>query len=122
MLVGLDHFNLSTQDMRGTLSFFERLFGLTAKAAPGQDPARNSWLHDRHGNAIVHVNLRRHAGEDGPINHVAFACEDYDAMRDRIVQEGLDIVELDNRATTGCRQIFTRSPEGARIELNFRDS
>ncbi len=119
MLKGLDHINLSTTDMEATLAFFSDLFGMTAKAAPGQDRARNSWLYDSQGRALVHVNLRDHPAQDGPINHVAFACEGYDVMRARLVAAGHAIRELDNRAVTGARQIFLRGPEGALIELTF---
>ncbi len=119
MLKGLDHFNLSTTDMEATLGFFEELFGMTAKAAPGQDGARNSWLHDAQGRALVHVNLREHPAADGPINHAAFACEGYEEMRGKLVAAGHAIKELDNRAITGARQIFLRGPEGALIELTF---
>lgn len=97
MLKGLDHFNLSTTDMEATLAFFVEMFGMTAKAAPGQDAARNSWLYDGAGRALVHVNLRDHPAEDGPINHAAFACEGYEAMRARLIEAGHALKELDNR-------------------------
>lgn len=119
MIKGIDHFNLSTSDMAATCAFFEDMFGLRAQAAPGQDAARNSWIYDDAGRALVHVNLREHAGADGPIQHVAFACEGYDAMRDRLVKAGHTLREMDNRAVSGVRQMFLRSPEGAMIELNF---
>lgn len=120
MLKGLDHFNISTGNMAATLGFFETMFGLEARPAPGQDGAVNSWLHDASGAAPVHVNLREGVAGDGVINHVAFACEGYDAMRKRLTDAGYAIRELDNRAVSGVRQIFLRGPEGALIELNFR--
>ncbi len=120
MLKGLDHFNISTSNMTATLTFFEDMFGMTAKPAPGQDGARNSWIYDGEGRALVHVNLREASGDDGPIHHVAFACEGYDAVRERLVTAGHAITEYDNRKTNGARQIFVSSPEGALIELNFR--
>lgn len=119
MLKGLDHFNISTSDMPATLAFFEELFGMTGKPAPGQDGARNSWLYDQAGRPLVHVNLREAAADDGPINHVAFACEGYDAMREKLIAAGHQIKELDNRHITGARQIFLRGTEGALIELTF---
>ncbi len=106
--------------MRQTLAFFEEMLGLRAEAAPQQDPALNSWLYDSTGNDLVHVNLREHPAQDGPINHIAFSCSGYDDMRQRLTQAGLAITELDNRKTMGVRQIFLRGPEGARIELHFR--
>ena len=120
MLRGLDHFNISTADMDATLEFFEDMFDMRAEAAPGQDPAKNSWLFDQDGRALVHVNLRAPTDASGPIHHAAFACEGYDAMRDRLAQAGHKFTELDNRATNGARQMFLHSPEGALIELNFR--
>lgn len=122
MLLGIDHCNISTRDMAATLGFYERILGLRAKAAPGQEAERNSWLYDAAGNALVHVNLRPFANEDGPVNHIAFACDDYVGMRARLLEVGCEIIEIDNRTVTGCRQIFTRGPEGARIELNFREA
>ena len=119
MLKGLDHFNISTSDMPATLAFFEEMFGMTARPAPGQEGARNSWIYDDEGRALVHVNLREAPEADGPINHVAFACEGYDAMRERLLAAGHALKEFDNRTITGARQIFLRSPDGALIELNF---
>ena len=119
MLKGLDHVNISTPDMAATLQFFEDMFGLEARPAPGADPAVNSWLHQADGRAPVHVNLRGTKSGDGPINHIAFACDNYEAMRERLVAAGHGLREIDNSATTGARQIFVRSPDGALIELNF---
>ena len=119
MLKGLDHFNISTGDMAATLRFFEDVFGLEARPAPGRDGAVNSWLHDADGHAPVHVNLREGVAGDGVINHVAFACEGFEGMRDRLNAHGLAFRDFDNRETTGARQIFVRGPEGALIELNF---
>lgn len=121
MFKRLDHFNISTSDMAATLQFFEDLLGLKAAPAPGRDGAVNSWLHDASGAAPIHVNLRDKAGGEGAINHVAFACEGYEAMRDKLVSAGHPIKELDNRDVTGVRQIFVRGPEGALIELSFAD-
>ena len=120
MLTGLDHFNISTTDMAATLAFFENVLGLRAEPAPGRDGALNSWLYDAQGRALVHVNLRDGHGGDGAINHAAFACENWEEMRERLAGAGQAFTEMDNRATSGVRQIFTRSPEGALIELNFR--
>ncbi|WP_379553697.1 VOC family protein [Qipengyuania sp. DGS5-3] len=120
MLCGLDHFNISTADMSETLSFFEDMFDMRAEAAPGQDPAKNSWLFDQAGNALVHVNLRKPSEGQGPIHHAAFACQGYEAMRERLSAAGHKLTELDNRKVSGVRQIFLHSPEGALIELNFR--
>ena len=120
MLRGLDHFNISTSNMDETLAFFETMFDMRAQPAPGQDPALNSWLYDQEGRALIHVNLRKAESDDGAINHVAFACEGYEAICARLMRAGHPFRELDNRDVIGARQIFLRSPEGALIELNFR--
>ena len=121
MLLGLDHFNISTDDMDATLAFFEDMLGMEARAAPEQDPTRNSWLYDQQGNALVHVNKRPRAKGEGAIHHAAFACTDYEAMRDRLARAGHKLREMDNREINGARQIFVHSPDGALIELNFRE-
>ena len=119
MLKGLDHINVSTADMAETLAFFETMLGFSARAAPGQDPALNSWLYDESGHPVVHVNLRPGMQGEGSIHHVAFASEGYEEHLARFREAGFAVHEVDNRANTGLRLQFVVGPGGVRVELNF---
>ena len=117
----IDHINISTADLDATVGFFRDMLGLTPTPPPGMDPARNSWMVDEAGAPLVHVNMREAGRDPGPINHVAFACTGYDDYLARLRSAGYAVTENDLRDIAGLRQIFVFGPEGARIELNFRE-
>ncbi len=117
----IDHVNISTTDLAATIGFYRDMLGLTPTPPPGMDPALNSWMVDDAGNALIHVNTREAGEEPGPINHVAFACTGYDDYLSRLRGAGHELREIDMRDIAGVRQIFVLSPEGARVELNFRE-
>ena len=122
MTIGrIDHINISTSDLAATVAFYRDMLGLTPKPPPGMDPKRNSWMVDRAGNALIHVNTRAAPREPGPINHVAFACTGYDDYLTRLRGAGHEVTENDLRDVAGVRQIFVFGPEGTRVELNFRE-
>jgi catechol 2,3-dioxygenase-like lactoylglutathione lyase family enzyme len=60
------------------------------------------------------------AGKDtGPFDHVAFHGTDFDAMRARLVDSGMEFRE---RVVPGgaLKQLFVPDPEGVLVEINFR--
>jgi catechol 2,3-dioxygenase-like lactoylglutathione lyase family enzyme len=55
----------------------------------------------------------------GAIDHVAFECDDYDAMLGKIRDRGLPYRE-NFVPSVPLRQIFVNDPSGVTVELNFR--
>jgi catechol 2,3-dioxygenase-like lactoylglutathione lyase family enzyme len=129
----LDHVNIRTSLLEETYGFYTRLLGLTLEPAPGRKDLRmGGWLCDEARRPVVHVGLADaapgHGNEGtaarrggGAIDHVAFECEDYDAMHAQLSQEGRSLRIADIPAI-GLRQIFIEDPNGITVELNFREA
>ncbi len=116
----LDHVNIVTTDLARTVAFYREVVGLAEGPRPAF-PFPGAWLYcgDR---PVVHLMVREAAERGtgtGPIDHVAFEAEDFEAFRRRLEERG---VPHETRLVPGgvMRQIFLFDPEGVRIELNFR--
>lgn len=125
----LDHINLQTRDMAGTIAFYAALLGLEARTAPQRDPSERQWLYDREGRAIIHLNL---FGTDntiprevipgaptGAIHHVAFECEGFEETIDWLTAQGMSFGRNDIDSIN-LRQVFVNDPNNVLLELNFR--
>ena len=124
----LDHINIQTRDMAGSIRFYEDLLGLVAKTAPRRKPAERQWLYagDR---AVIHLNLfgtdNAYArevipgGTTGAIHHVAFECTGLEDTIARLEAKGLryERAELPEIRLT---QLFVVDPNNVLLELNFR--
>lgn len=124
----LDHINIQTRDMAQTIRFYEDLLGLMAKTAPRRKPEERQWLYASE-RAVIHLNLfgtdNTYArevipgGTTGAIHHVAFECDNLDAMVARLEAKGLryERAELPEISLT---QLFVVDPNNVLLELNFR--
>jgi len=126
---GIDHVNILTRDLDATASFYERLLGLTRSDNTGIAPgARGAWMRDVSGAAIVHLMLKdpasdRYEGYEpgrptNALHHVAFRCEGFDAMRERLEAMGTEY-RVNDRKYGAVRQIFLVDPNAVNLELNF---
>ncbi len=138
----LDHWNLRTLDLEATVEFYVGLVGLRAGPFPGPAGA-GAWLYDDAATPVLHVirldpdrreyELKRIAARlgdlakpvdldakgSGVIDHVAFACEDFEAMVARLETAGVvyKVTKLPHLCLT---QILVNDPNGVTLELNFR--
>ena len=145
MISKLDHVNIVTKNIGETVRFYTEVLGMKNAPLPGGMVSdRNAFICDDNDNAVLHVqgvdpanpqatfdsihqrlgNLRSSIGlEDlegsASIEHVAFACQDYDKVRDRLGRHGLEM-RLNDVPQMGLRQIFVNDPNGITLELNFR--
>ncbi|MFT3790062.1 MAG: VOC family protein [Rudaea sp.] len=121
--LGLDHYNLRApspllEDLR---DFYVAAVGLRV----GSRPLFRSfgyWLYAGDKD-VLHLSRTRDGETRGvglvpTFDHVAFACEDFEAMRLRLAATGI-VHEIDEVPLTGLRQIFFRDPAGNGVELNF---
>ncbi len=137
----LEHYNIRTTKFAETVKFYDDAFGMKAQRPPmvGEDfPA--TWIYDDSGVAAIHLTpvdpadpIRSYAkissyrGEgpnatfegSGAIDHVAFECEDYDAIKARLRSMDVQFVE-NSFPNFNLRQIFLKDPNGVTLELNFR--
>ena len=126
----LNHINIQTHDMTGTIRFYEELLGLEARVAPERDPSVRQWLYDSRDMAVIHLNLfgtENTIGREvvpgnptGAIHHVAFECSGFDEMVSRLKARGLHygFAEI---PSINLRQLFVTDPNNVLLELNFRN-
>lgn len=122
MSVGvLDHFNIRTRDLKGTVRFYEDILGLENGARPNF-AFPGAWLYSE-GRAVVHLvdispTDESQKPDSGVVHHVAFISRDFAGMKQRLQAKG---VEFEARQVPGGAlwQIFIRDPNGVMIELNY---
>ena len=122
MSVGvLDHFNIRTRDLKGTVRFYQDILGLENGARPNF-AFPGAWLYSE-GRAVVHLvdispTDEAQKPDSGVVHHVAFISRDFAGMKKRLEARG---VEFEARQVPGGElwQIFIRDPNGVMIELNY---
>ncbi len=145
MIRSLDHVNIVTKNFPETIRFYTEVLGMKNAGLPGGMVSnKNAFICDDNDNAVLHIqgvdpqdpqstfdsirqrlgNLRTSIGladlnGSASIEHVAFACHDYDAVRERLRRNGLEM-RFNEVPQMGLRQIFVNDPNGITLELNFR--
>jgi catechol 2,3-dioxygenase-like lactoylglutathione lyase family enzyme len=122
MSVGvLDHFNIRTRDLKGTIRFYQDILGLESGARPNF-AFPGAWLYSE-GRAVVHLvdispTDEAQKPDSGVVHHVAFISRDFAGMKRRLQAKD---VEFEARQVPGGElwQIFIRDPNGVMIELNY---
>ena len=124
----LDHVNVITADLEGSVRFYAELFGLEPRDGPPPLTHENArWMYDVAGRAVIHINTLEcpraydrevHAGPTGALHHVALRCSGYEELRARLASYGLEH-RINVVAAVGLRQIFVLDPNQVLLELNF---
>ena len=124
----LDHVNVITADLEGSVRFYAELFGLEPRDGPPPLTHENArWMYDAAGRAVIHINSLEcpraydrevHAGPTGALHHVALRCSGYEELRARLARHGLEH-RINVVAAIGLRQIFVLDPNQVLLELNF---
>jgi catechol 2,3-dioxygenase-like lactoylglutathione lyase family enzyme len=122
MSVGvLDHYNVSTRNLRDTVRFYEDILGLVNGPRPPFD-FPGAWLYSE-GHPVLHLNDisptdKKQPPDSGVIDHVAFGSRGFDAMKRHLAQKGVEF-RLNEVPNSTRRQIFLSDPKNILIELNF---
>ncbi len=116
----LDHVNIRTRDVGSSARFYVEQIGLEARNGPGSfPPDQVQWLCDGSGRPIIHLfRYDCEPGSTGPIHHVALNCSGKAELIARLEKHGTAF-EVNEVASIGLTQIFTRDPHGVLLELNF---
>lgn len=124
---GLNHINIVTADLAGTVEFYESMLGMKAKPLPmtprpGFD---GRWITDNRGDPIIHVqayNAERHplrpGDRNGTIDHIALTCADFEGTKARCEELGIPY-RINDRQFGDLRQLFITDPNNIDLELNF---
>jgi catechol 2,3-dioxygenase-like lactoylglutathione lyase family enzyme len=126
----LDHVNIQTSDLAGTVRFFADVLDLVpGEPFPGAGTERVVWLRDAQGHPLIHLTLpgstfaedaeRPPRPDTGALHHVAFECEGHAAMCAKLQRLGHSFRSREI-AAIGLRQLFVADPNGVLLELNFR--
>jgi catechol-2,3-dioxygenase len=122
-IVDINHYNLrgSWAALEGLRDWYRDTVGLVVGDRPPFNN-RGFWLYAGT-RPVLHLSEespgeKHPAPGEGTFDHVAFTCEDFDAMRARLESLGAEYRTADVPLTR-TRQIFLRDPAGNGVELNF---
>jgi catechol 2,3-dioxygenase-like lactoylglutathione lyase family enzyme len=128
----LEHVLVLSSDIDRARSFYEGALGLRAGARPPLE-FTGYWLYagatpclhiaDRasyraHARTLG-LNVPERADGAGPVDHLAFAAGDYEALARRLAALGIEPVRNDVPGG-GPRQLFIDDPDGVRVEINVK--
>jgi catechol 2,3-dioxygenase-like lactoylglutathione lyase family enzyme len=122
MSVGmLDHYNVSTRNLRDTVRFYEDVLGLVNGPRPPFD-FPGAWLYSE-GHPVLHLNDisptdKPQRPDSGVIDHIAFGSRGFDAIKQRLTRKGVPF-RVNEVPNSSRRQIFLTDPNNVLIELNF---
>jgi catechol 2,3-dioxygenase-like lactoylglutathione lyase family enzyme len=123
----IEHYNIHTQKLAETVSFYERVLGMKPGERP-PFPFPGAWIY-LDGVPVIHLvdvsgtysTPRAGLHGTGALDHVAFEAADLPAMLATLAREG---VAHSQRMVprTGITQVFVEDPNGLTIELNFPET
>ena len=122
MSVGmLDHYNVSTRNLRDTVRFYEEVLGLVNGPRPPFD-FPGAWLYSE-GHPVLHLNDisptdKPQRPDSGVIDHIAFGSRGFEAMKQHLSRKGVPF-RANEVPNSTRRQIFLTDPNNVLIELNF---
>ncbi|ATY11236.1 glyoxalase [Amycolatopsis sp. AA4] len=119
-LNSLDHYNIETDNLGSTVSFYRDVLGMTLGDRPALE-VKGAWLCIA-GHAVVHVNEvgENRVARTGPIDHVAFEAQDFEGLCRRLDELRIPYDTVDSRPRLPLRQVYVFDPNLIRLELNFR--
>jgi catechol 2,3-dioxygenase-like lactoylglutathione lyase family enzyme len=119
-IAGLNHFTVLTEDLEGSLEFYQSVLGLTQGWRPAF-PFPGAWLYCGEVPVLHLISGRGAPDGQGVIDHVAFTAanlrETISILKSRSVG-----YTLRRQPGTGEWQVFCYDPSGARVELDFAAS
>jgi len=120
-VTSMNHFTILTDDVDGTIRFYNEFLGLHAGPRPDFD-FPGAWLYS--GNTpILHVVGGRPKAElrAGVIDHMAFTGRDLSATLKALEERGIEHT-CRRQVTYGTGQVFFHDLNGAKVELDFDPS
>jgi catechol 2,3-dioxygenase-like lactoylglutathione lyase family enzyme len=116
---GLDHVNIRTMDVAASAKFYVDVFGFDYRHGPVVMGFQGHWLYDTAGRPIIHLRILEADSEaNGPIDHIALACQGKDEIIGRLQARDIKFSIAEN-LTPGVTQMFLKDPHGVPLELRF---
>jgi len=117
-VTGMNHFNILTDDVDATVSFYRDAVGLNEGPRPGLG-FPGAWMY-ADGRPILHISGGRKKDDlkPGVIDHMAFSARGLADTLQRLDRLGVHYAHR-RQAGAGTWQVFFFDPNGARVELDF---
>ncbi|MFN3232057.1 MAG: VOC family protein [Alphaproteobacteria bacterium] len=114
----LDHVNINTRDLDACIKFYSDILGFENGPRPDFG-FPGAWMYCGE-QAVIHIMAMPDAptGPTGPLDHVAFKCSGFDAMKERLEKSSLKY-GANEVPDFNIKQLFVHDPDGVKIELNF---
>lgn len=132
-LTKLEHYLVLTEDIDATRDFYVQALGMQVGFRPplgfpghwvyiGDTPVIHiaEWLTYTAHSKSKGVEVSTPAAGTGPVDHIAFAAQDYDGVLARLERHAVGVRPNNNPGNT-LRQLFLFDPNGVKIEINFRN-
>ena len=121
-VTAVNHFTILTDDLPGTLAFYEEHLNLKAGARP-PFTFPGAWLYADAGRGpdpILHViaGVEKARLVKGVIDHMAFSGAGLTGAVEKLKEKNIDY-ELRKQVGSGTWQLFFFDPNGAKIEIDF---
>ena len=131
-LIKLEHYLVLTDNIDATRDFYVDVLGMENGFRPplgfpghwvyiGDTPVIHiaEWVTYTERSKARGVDVTTRASGTGPVDHIAFGAQDYDAVLDRIRKHEIPVLENNNPGNI-VRQLYLFDPNGIKIEINFR--
>jgi catechol 2,3-dioxygenase-like lactoylglutathione lyase family enzyme len=120
-----NHVHFMTRDVDATVGWYEALLGIEAELPAARQTVAfslNTIFVDGvrmifFGPPYPFLPENYVPTDDRPIGHVAFSVTDLGAMRDRVEELGVEVVDEPTLSKYGFRSFFVRAPESVLIEF-----
>ena len=131
-LTQIEHYLVLTDDIDATRDFYLNALGMELGFRPplgfpghwvyiGAVPVIHiaEWVTYTAHSKAKGVEVSTRARGTGPVDHIAFAAQDYDGVLDRLRRQAVQVRTNDSPGNV-VRQLFLFDPNGVKIEINFR--
>lgn len=115
-MAALAHIGIYVEDLARSIVFYGEVFGFQVARTMGTSTSKIAFLDV--GGGLLELIQRPDApgkAPEGPWSHVAFKVDDYDAMKSRLEEMGLELRKV--TLGDGSRIAFFKDPDGHDIEI-----
>lgn len=122
------HLMIRVESLDPSIAFYRDAFGMRESHRLDFDTFTLVYLRDPESGAEIELTLNK--GTTTPYTHgtgyghVAFAVDDIEAFRDRLLSQGMqpgDLKSLSHDGTVAARFFFITDPDGYKIEVLSRE-